>query len=77
MGATVSLIVLDEQEFSDFLKRKAKILGATNELKPLNIVLAIEPVSTGRALGPRNQRLLLVEADRVYAQSCGSRDLTD
>jgi hypothetical protein len=73
--AAIFSAALDNQEFSYLLKRKAEILRATHELKPFYIPLFIDPVSSRATRRCMNQTLLLIEADRVYAQTRAPCDL--
>jgi len=68
---------VQEQELSNFLKGKTKILGLANEFQRLDFVRTEEPEAT---LGPSRafqQTLLFVEPNGVYSEPGLLRYLTN
>jgi hypothetical protein len=62
------LVVLKNQQFSDLGKGEPQLLGAPDELNPLNVARAEQSKTT---LGPGRafeQPLLFVKPDRIHTQ---------
>src|SRR5579863_3337461 len=77
MLAGFNTVALQDEEFSNFLEGKTKILGLTNEFQRLDLVWTEKSEA---ALGPRRafqQTLLFVEPNGVYSEPGLLRYLTD
>ncbi len=65
MGTTTFIAMLDQQQLADLLKGEAKILRLTDDQEPLDLLLLVDPVTSGGPARLWNQSLSLVEANGV------------